>query len=733
VQYTHFADFKKLFDYSHPNFFNFITLLFYFSFPNFPPEIFQRVLIAKNIKQVQKSFYLAFVICLSIISATIFMAILLFYINPNLEPNKIFHFIVENYLYSGIKGLAIVGLIAMIMSTADSNINSSAILLTDFFRSFKMTSPEFELIIARAFSVILGVIAIILALSKTDLLSIILSTASFYMPIVNIPLMLAILGFRSTKKAVLIGMGAGFITVISSYFIDISIDIIIPAMAINLIFFMGSHYLLKQEGGWVGIKDKSPLEEIQRDRKKKIDSILKSIQEFNLIKFCKSNSPKDDTTYSFFGIFCFVSTIATIYSTNNYSMNQHYDILLYIYESMLVISTCFMFYTIWSSRIKIDYVVGIAWNVSLIYMLTFCSTFFVLLSNFGKLQLIVFTLNLVVMFIITRWQVALTMIFLGLICSMQWYKYYMGIESLSIALGSGYFNLLYALLLVSTALITFLKPKQEYLEATEVKVGTLETEVSHLGHEVIDLNEQVTHYSEQVADKDKEIERLGATAQKILNNVNHELRLPIGNVVNFSEMLSETLGKSDNKLVKELSKEVYDNSNRASTMILNMLDLATLDVKKVDLQKTMINFSELVTDRVKTCRKIYLRDKKIDFELTIEPEVMIAVDPNYIRQTVDNLVINAINFSREGLIKVAVSKQPGQVMFTIIDQGKGIPTEELSDIFTPFKMGSNSESKAQGRGVGLALCKSAVEAHGGSITANSNGKIGATFRFILPI
>jgi signal transduction histidine kinase len=305
---------------------------------------------------------------------------------------------------------------------------------------------------------------------------------------------------------------------------------------------------------------------------------------------------------------------------------------------------------------------------------------------------------------------------------------------------------MYSLTLIGSALIIFLKPKQEYLEATEHQVEDLKIETEHLSHEVTDLNskvislntqvtdlnEQVTHYSEQVADKDKEIERLGATAQKILNNVNHELRLPIGNVVNFSEMLHETLGKSDNKLVKELSKEVYDNSNRVSTMILNMLDLATLEVKKVDLQKKIINFSELVEDRVKNCRKIYLRDKKINFELTIEPNILVSVDPNYMRQTVDNLVINSINFSTEGLIKVSVSKQKEQVIFTITDQGKGIPKAELDDIFTPFKMGSNSESKACGRGVGLALCKSAVEAHGGSITADSDGECGAKLQFTLP-
>lgn len=117
-------------------------------------------------------------------------------------------------------------------------------------------------------------------------------------------------------------------------------------------------------------------------------------------------------------------------------------------------------------------------------------------------------------------------------------------------------------------------------------------------------------------------------------------------------------------------------------MILNMLDLATLDIKKVDLKKTMINFSELVMDQVKTYRKIYLRDKKIDFELTIEPKIMISVDPNYLRQTVGNLVINAINFSEKGLIKVSVVQEKNMVIFTINDEGKSIPKPELSDIFT---------------------------------------------------
>jgi signal transduction histidine kinase len=372
------------------------------------------------------------------------------------------------------------------------------------------------------------------------------------------------------------------------------------------------------------------------------------------------------------------------------------------------------------------------------------------------------------------------------------------------------FSIMYFFLMLTSSFIFFLKPKQEYVEATEQKADALEGEKAILDHKVADLdtqvktlevqkvrltgdvtalglqvrsvkderaklihevsnlgahvtnlegekarlnsqitglsaevtdlasqvgdlNEQVTHYTEQIADKDKEIDRLGQTSQRILNNVSHELRLPIGNVVNFSEMLTETLGKTENnKLMKELAKEVYDNSNRVSSMILNMLDLATLAVKKVDLEKTMVNFSELVLERVRRCQKIYQNSKNIEFKLDIEPEILISVDPNYMRQTVDNLVINSITFSKQGLITISVTKKDGEVIFTITDQGVGIPDGQLTDIFTPFMMGTNIESKTQGRGVGLALCKSAVEAHGGSIKAESDGECGAKLQFTLP-
>jgi Na+/proline symporter/signal transduction histidine kinase len=730
---------------SHPDLFDYhslftlgwLTLFLWMACPDLDPAMFQRVLIAKNVAQVRRSFIIASIGCITIICTTSWIGLLIFAKNPGMDPDQIINYIIQNYSYTGLRGFTMVGIAAMVMSTVDSYINSASIVFAnDFCTSvgIEIKSQSKRLLLSRCFAVVMGLVALLVALSYDNIFELTLVATNFYMPIVTIPLTLAIFGFRSSSKSVLIGMIAGFSTVViwRNYFYETGIDSVIPAMCANLIAIITSHYLLRQAGGWTGIKDTEPLRLIRLERKIKWQNFIKSIQQFRLLKFCEQNSPKEEYVYSYFAIFSIISVFSTIYTLPQNIQQQNQDILSFIYHTVLIASTLILTYPIWPNTFKNKKFISIFWNIAIFYILVCVSTLFILIGNFGQFQLMMLVLNIFVLSSLVRWQVTLLMVPLVCVFTIQFYKWYMQVSSLDGDVGDLQFKIIYSLLLVSSALIGFVKPKQEYIEATEEKVGTLESEISHLGHEVTDLNEQVTHYSEQVADKNKEIERLGATAQKILNNVNHELRLPIGNVVNFSEMLHESLGKSDNKLVKELSKEVYDNSNRVSTMILNMLDLATLDVKKVNLQKTTINFSELVTDRVKRCRKIYLRDKKIDFELTIEPEVMIAVDPNYIRQTIDNLVINAINFSTEGLIKVSVSRKDRQVMFTLMDQGKGIPKNELSDIFNPFKMGSNSESKASGRGVGLALCKSAVEAHGGSISADSNGEIGAILRFTLP-
>lgn len=722
------------FSFHNPSFINMLQLSLIFLIPALHPSLFQRISMSVSTSQVRRSFVFSSIMSVFFVLVTCWIGILMLTANPNLPPDTIWIYILNNYTSAGFKGLAIIGIIAMVMSTADSYINSSSILISnDVFKVFNPVSEQKQLYITKISALIIGIVSIILSIMSSDLLELVLIANNFYMPIVTVPLLLAIFGFRSSSKAVIIGMSSGLITVVlwRLFVMNITgIDSVLPGIVSNLIFFLGSHYLLNQEGGWKKEVDQS------KARAQIIPTIDNT--KFNISKCCIKNLPTNNVTYIFFGMFCIVSVFSSIYSLSFGVRTQYIWIVEVMAFFELLIATCFLLYPIWKFKNNKN-IISIFWTISLLYSLTFKTGVELLISHFSHYQLMIYLASTIVLSILLRWQAALPIMFIGAILAFIFFKFIVGNNVEINIFKDIQFKLIYSLILVSSIIIAFLKPKQEQMEETEAKVDGLEEEVDNLGNvvgslntKITDLNHAVMHYSERVQDQQQEIERLGATAQKILNNVNHELRLPVGNVMNFAEMLSDGLGKFNKKQLKMLSDEVLTNSNRLSTMILNMLDLATLDVKKIELQKQTINLSELVSDRIKSCRKIYLQDKLIDFEMAIEPEILISLDPNYIKQTIDNLVINAITYSNSGVIKISVlRKDKNMVEITIKDQGIGIPKAELYDIFTPFKMGTNTESKAQGRGVGLALCKSAIEAHGGVITVESNGK-GALFRIVLP-
>jgi Na+/proline symporter/signal transduction histidine kinase len=724
-------DFTQLLNYKDPRFLPNMTLMLWFLIPSLNSPTFQRTLMSRDTDQINKSFSLAAIGYTVIMIFICIIGLLILAIDPGLDDNNIVPRIIDKHSFIGLKGITVIGIMAMVMSTADSWINVGSVILThDICKPLGLKKKN-ELIMSRIFALIIGFSSVLLVLYSSSIFKLFSLQANFYMPIVTMPLLFAILGFRTTPNAVGGGMIAGVATVViwKLYLTkETGIDSVVPAMLANLFTFFIIHYLFKQNGGWVKNKDKN-----NKDRKSvktNLVNLLDKIYNFDILGYSSRALPKSNNIYNYFSIAVFLTIITTLSIEKDVYNNNLY--LINIFQALvLCIAIFFLSNAIWSNSFK-QHFLGIIWYICLFMSLIFTSSFLVLLSKFSHVSLTILTMHLIFVSILVGWRAAFVMIPIGIWSSFASYQGFIG-DLNPYGIYNLKLKLLYVLVMVGGFSITILKSKQDQQEETEVKVDTLGNEVTHLTTEVTDLNEKVDHYSERVSDQEKEIERLGATAQKILNNVNHELRLPVGNVMNFAEMLNEGLGKFNESQLKMLSDEVYKNSNRLSSMIMNMLDLAALEAKNLELDKRMINLGELVRDRVQSCRKMYLDNKKIDFEMQIEEEILIKVDPNYIRQTVDNLVINAINFSQKGFIKISLLRKNNIVEFVIKDEGMGIPQKDIYDIFTPFKMGSNTESKAEGRGGGLALCKAAIEAHGGIIKGESKGEKGAIFRFVLSL
>ena len=210
-----------------------LGLMLYYMIPGIKPPIFQRIAMASTTKQVKDSFTYAALVDLFVAVMVIWIAILLCADSPDLEPKKLVNYIIDRYSYTGLKGLIAIGITALAMSTADSYLNPSAVLaFNDVIRPLVPSCKE-SLVAVRVLSLIVGTLALLLALLTTDLLGLILLSGSLYMPIVSVPLLLAIFGFRSRTRSVLIGMVAGLVTVVvwRIYFAYTGINSVIPGMA----------------------------------------------------------------------------------------------------------------------------------------------------------------------------------------------------------------------------------------------------------------------------------------------------------------------------------------------------------------------------------------------------------------------------------------------------------------------------------------------------------------------
>jgi signal transduction histidine kinase len=213
--------------------------------------------------------------------------------------------------------------------------------------------------------------------------------------------------------------------------------------------------------------------------------------------------------------------------------------------------------------------------------------------------------------------------------------------------------------------------------------------------------------------------------------VSHDLRNPVAAV----KMLSRTLLRAPENGGPQTHQNIELIAQAAEQMdalIRDLLDVNRLDVGKLAVSTVPVDPSALLTDSLQTLRPL-VEGKSISLDLQIEvglPKVM--ADRERIQQALSNLVGNAIKFSPEGSkIVVAARKEENEVTISVLDTGKGISAEHLPRVFDRYWQSSRTDR--QGAGLGLAIAKGIVEAHGGRIWVESKPAEGTTASFTLPL
>jgi signal transduction histidine kinase len=219
---------------------------------------------------------------------------------------------------------------------------------------------------------------------------------------------------------------------------------------------------------------------------------------------------------------------------------------------------------------------------------------------------------------------------------------------------------------------------------------------------------------------------------EFISTAAHELRTPLTSIMGFSELLLKREGYSQEEHTEFLSI-IYQKSEVLEKIIDDMLDLSKIDSGKViQVEKRYTDLGEIIRPAVADYRKAFPRHC---FELSgFDQPLPLAVDAGKIRQVVDNLLDNAINFSDLGsLIQVSCEKRQDEIAVTVKDEGIGLTEEQAKKAFDKFYRVDASNTAREGLGIGLAIVKGILEAHGGRVWIDSEVGKGARVEFTLPL
>jgi PAS domain S-box-containing protein len=226
----------------------------------------------------------------------------------------------------------------------------------------------------------------------------------------------------------------------------------------------------------------------------------------------------------------------------------------------------------------------------------------------------------------------------------------------------------------------------------------------------------------------REAERARQAREDLLAVVSHDLRNPLSSILTSVGMLDRTAG---DERVQKFARTIFRSAERMDRLIRDLLDFAQIQSGALTVNRQVTDSAALIRDTVEILEPL-TEKKKLRLETQVLGELRVSCDRDRILQVLSNLIGNAIKFTAEGgSISIRVSRSDGNAEFVVTDTGPGIPEPELSRIWERFWQGMGH---AQGGvGLGLAIAKGLVEAHGGRMWAESTVGVGTTLHFTLPL
>lgn len=281
-----------------------------------------------------------------------------------------------------------------------------------------------------------------------------------------------------------------------------------------------------------------------------------------------------------------------------------------------------------------------------------------------------------------------------------------------------------------------LQASEEELKVQQEELLQANTELEERSRLLEEKNQEILEKNAEVQRKAEELEISTRYKSEFLANMSHELRTPLNSILLLGRLLAEN---NDNNLSNdqvEYARVILSSGNGLLALIDEILDLSKIEAGKMLLEYETVSTDEILND-MRGLFSPVAKDKGIGLNIRTTSDVpkTIESDKQRLEQVLKNLLSNALKFTQQGSVSLAIETRPGdKLAFAVKDTGIGIPADKQRHIFEAFQQADGStRRKYGGTGLGLSISKELVRLLGGDIELESNPGSGSCFTVIIPV